>query len=305
LERRPVKGKGRGKQKVEIKTIDDNKNKDHTRIAKDGTKLFQKVSEEEKEYRRVHVLLGLLEGKPYSKIVEPLNFSVIVAAIVKKELISNGYMIEDAAGFVITKKGEQLLIKHGFEYSKTECKKIEEGLPSVKTNEEEGLPSVKTNEEEILALVKQNRIPIGCHQSISDNRKWEPTDDDRRKVMLMIATGVPPEELARIIDPKGSMALARFKRLFKKEIVDGKNIMAMEALDTGYKYFNGELRIPNSGGALIVHWIKAIGGAKDIYVKKEEESQNTAEIMRQTALQMANTIPKPKKEEVGQKEVVH
>ena len=138
------------------------------------------------------------------------------------------------------------------------------------------------------------KIPEGEHQPRKHVQAWEPTVEDRARVRRMIAAGITPERIARVIHPDGPISHGTVRRVFKEEIADGKTQICDEIMTAAFELLG-------KSGPVTIHLLKTVVGLKE-WEKPvgatDKDRKTIAEHMYEAVADAADTLPsKPKEEE--------
>lgn len=148
------------------------------------------------------------------------------------------------------------------------------------------------------------KIPKGKKVKSSEVKNWEPTDEQRRTVALLVAHGHTPEEIAMVIYPGGPISYTTVIRKFKHELEYGsvyyKTWLTTEIVK--------KIPTPNGGLLAITMYKELYGSAseerKRMFVnqfeKKEPEQDGYMEKAQKNMNAMMATLPsEPKDVENG------
>ena len=119
---------------------------------------------------------------------------------------------------------------------------------------------------------------------------WEPTDEQRQSVKLMVAGGMLPEDIARVIHPLGPISPSTLRRKFKEELRDGK-------AETNRAVIEKAFEMATSGKHPLITrlWLIANAGWADGYGRgsgmKEPDVETVSKKLQNTAKYMVETMP--------------
>jgi len=139
---------------------------------------------------------------------------------------------------------------------------------------------------------RANKLPVGL---ISD---WEPNDEERYAVKMMVAGGMRHEDIAKAIHPLGPVSVSTLKRKFRHELRDGKAVLTHKVVRVAL-----EMALSGKCPSMTQFWLKCNAGWKD---GGSGSAQNAAKFsthggtddvvkrLQTTAKCMAETLPRQK-----------
>jgi len=127
---------------------------------------------------------------------------------------------------------------------------------------------------------------------------WQPSEEERYAVKMMVAGGMRHEDIAKAIHPLGPVSINTLKRKFRHELRDGKAVLTHKVVRVAL-----EMALSGRHPSMTQFWLKCNAGWKDGGVG---QGQNAAKFsthggtddvvkrLQTTAKYMAETLPKQK-----------
>ena len=190
----------------------------------------------------------------------------------------------------------------GKEMSTDDTKKTKgKVIPIKKRPKSKSLKKVNiTRLSEFRALIDDAGDKVqGPKQPYQEVRDWEPTEADRQTVKMMTASGLRPQDIARVIYPHGPISASTVRRKFKNELRDGKIELIKDVAVTAHR-----MALSGKFPVMTIFWLKCIAGWDDGRrggrgYDEEEDSKSVAKRLQTSAKHMYDTLPNPKSANSG------